>query len=391
MNGALANVRIIDLADERGIYGTKLLADLGADVVRVEPPGGDPLRQRGPFTEAVDGDGQGASLYYAYMASSRRSFVVDPGDETSRHQLRALIERADVIIATDDHFCAEWLDLPTLRESHQVYVDITSFGREGPWADYLAPDLVAGALGGSLATTGAADTPPLKSFGELNFMVSGSYVAIAALSALFNKRAEGAGQRVGVSVHECIASCLEQVFMFYWYHEVMGRPEGQVLPRRGATHWSNAYTVMNGQDGSIMITPTPDFDKQLAWLIEEEAHGDLLDEQYMDPENIMLLVGRMMQLLGEWVSGKSVESLFHEAQSRHIPYGWVQPLARVAENPQLAARQWWVPVQIGDQQINAPGAPYHVSATPWALSGPSEAGAQTQEILADIGWSTDND
>lgn len=379
--GALNGVRVIDFTDERGIYGAKLLADLGADVVRPEPAEGDPLRQRGPF--AGGSSAAGPSLYYAFMGSNRRSFTLD---DTTRDTLLKLVQAADIILACDDHLAADWLDLNAVRADHQVYVDLTSFGESGPWADYLAPDLVAGALGGSLATTGDVDTPPLKSFGELNFMVSGVYLAIAGLSALAHVRARGEGQRVALSTHECIASCLEQVFMFYWYHEVMQRPEGEVLARRGATHWSNAYTVMNGKDGSIMITPTPDFDRQLAWLVEEDAHGDLLDEKYSDPANIQILIGRTMQLLAEWVAGKEVEPLFLEAQKRRIPYGWVQPLARLGENPQLQARGWFQTVEVQDRTLTFPGAPYHFSKTPWALQGQGQAGVDTTEILNDIGW-----
>ena len=99
-----------------------------------------------------------------------------------------------------------------------------SFGNEGPWSDFLAPDIVAGALGGAAATTGDVDTAPLKNFGELNFMISGSYAAIAALSALYSQRRTGQGQTAHLSVHECIASCLEHVFMFYFYHQTLNRP-----------------------------------------------------------------------------------------------------------------------------------------------------------------------
>ncbi|MEM9624197.1 MAG: CoA transferase, partial [Pseudomonadota bacterium] len=232
----------------------------------------------------------------------------------------------------------------------------------------------------AVATTGDVDTPPLKTFGELNFMVSGVYVAIAALAALFSADASGTGQKAEISVHECIASCLEQVFMFYCYSDLLQRPEGKVLPRRGALHWSDAYTVMNGKNGSIMITPAPDFDAQLAWLIEEGVHDDLLDPKYSAPENMRDWILRMMEILTQWVAQQDVETLFFAAQDRHAPYGWVMPIEKVADNPQLDARRWYVPYRVGNQEIQAPGAPYQFSETGWGLDDYS------MEVLNDIGW-----
>ena len=379
MAGPLDGLKILDLTDERAIYGAKLLADLGADVVRPEPPAGDALRNRGPHTDA------GESLWFAFFASSRRLVQLDA--ESERDRLHELACAADIVIACQNHYALQAARLADAKASNEalVVVDVSSFGTDGPWRDYLAPDLVAGALGGAVATTGDVDTPPLKPFGELNFMVSGVYAAIAALSALNHSREHGEGQTVDVSVHECIASCLEQVFMMAWYAELMLRPEDAVLPRRGATHWSDAYTVFKARGGSIMVTPTPDFDSQLAWLIEEGAQHDLIDEKFAEPENLRLRIERTMEILEQWVAEKDVEALFFEAQSRHSPYGWVLPVEKLAVNPQLEARNWFVPYQLGDKTVQGPGAPYQFSDTAWSLreSQPIESAA---ELKKELGW-----
>lgn len=384
----MCDVRILDLTDERGIYGAKLLADLGADVVRPEAPDGDPLRQRGPHFEAA---GAGTtSLWYAFFGSNRRFFSVDPATRDGCAQLERLALRADVVLTCDRAFGVETLDFEALAASKPelVVINTSSFGQQGPWRDYLAPDIVAGALAGAAATTGDVDTPPLKGFGELNFMVSGAYVAIAALAALSSSRATGQGQKAEVSVHECLVSCLEQVLMFYWYSERMMKPKN-VLPRRGATHWSDAYTVMQAKQGSIMVTPTPDFDKQLVWLIEEGVQEDLLDPKYSEPENLPLLIERTMEILRRWVATKDAEQLFYDAQERHSPYGWVLPIERVADNPQLHARQWYQPYRIGAAQTTSPGAPYQFSDADWVLYDHHGPGFDTQGVLADIGWEGD--
>ena len=385
---ALEGVRIIDLTDERGIYGAKLLADLGADIVRPEPISGDPLRARGPHMQGQTE--HTSSLWHAFFASNRRFVSLDLATEGSNKQLQNLIAHAEIVLVCKDAFAVQEADLEAAKLAHPelIVIDVSSFGSKGPWANYLGPDIVAGALGGAAATTGDTDTPPLKGFGEMNFMISGAYVAIAALSALAHVRATGQGQSAEVSVHECIASCLEQVFMFYWYEKTLQRPEGKVLPRRGALHWSDAYNVLNGKGGSIMATPAPDFDSQLMWLIEEGVHDDLIDPKYMQPENLRARTLRAMEIMTQWIAEKEVEPLFFEAQARHSPYGWVLPLEKVAENPQLEARQWYVPYQIGEKKISAPGAPYHFSATPWQLKSYRGIGSANEEVLEDLNWNS---
>ena len=367
--GALEGVRVLDLADERGIYGAKLLADLGADVIRPEPPEGDPLRRRGPHCkQAAAGAG---SLWHAFFASNRAFVTVDPKTPAGQAELSRLVDRADVVLACTGAFGVEAARLDEARRQHpeQVVIEVSSFGPRGPWRDYLAPDLVAGALGGAVATTGDVDTPPLKTFGELNFVLSGAYAAIAALAALYRQRETGAGQHGHVPVHECIASCLEHVLMWYWYHHRMPNASGPVLERRGSRHWTNAYEVMPARDGAIMVTPTPNLDSQLVWLIEQDAQEDLLDPKYQEPKNRRAFIGRLMQVLRSWVATRDVEELFVEAQEHHAPYGWVLPIEKVAENPQLEARRWWTPYELpGGETIRGPGAPYQFGDTPWRLN-----------------------
>ncbi|MBV1906908.1 MAG: CoA transferase [Pseudomonadales bacterium] len=383
--GALAGLRILDLCDERGIYGAKMLADLGADVVRPEPPEGDSLRKRGPHSE--DENATPVSLWHAFFASNRRFFSLDPENAEGQKQLQKLVDRADIVLSCDGAFAvdAAQLEAAQSRRPELVVVDTTSFGREGPWADYLAPDLVAAALGGVCAVTGDADTPPLKGFGELNFMVSGVYVAIAALSALNHVRQSGEGQRVNLSVHESIVSCLEHVLMAYWYHESLPSTP-RIFPRRGSLHWSDSYVVMKAKGGSIMVTPIPDIEAQIFWLVEQDAHQDLLEEKYSDPRQIMATTRRVMEVLQDWVATQDVEPLFLTAQEKHMPYGWVLSIEHVANNPQLKARDWFVPYDLAGAATTGPGAPYLFSETPWTMGSYGDTGADTQALLDEMGW-----
>ena len=360
--GPLANVRVIDLSDDRAIYAGKLLADLGAHVTRVEPAAGDPLRQRAPLHE------NGASLWHAYFASSRSFLSEDP--ET----VRQLATSADIILD-----CERLPDPDALLEASPslTIVDVTSFGRSGPWQDYQAPGLVAEALGGIAATSGDVDTPPLKLYGDQYAFVGGVYAAVGALAALNHARATGQGQIVRLSIHEALGSILEHVLMWAWYHELVPFADGPVLRRQGSLHWSSAYVVMQAIGGSIMITPTPDFSRQAAWLVEEGRGLELLDERFSDPANVAEMIELTMSTLREWVATKEVEPFFHEAQARHHPYGWVMTTPEVAGNPQLEARNWWTPYPVGDATVNGPGAPYHFSDTPWQVPKLSKDDAES--------------
>lgn len=386
IEGPLAAVKVVDLTDERAIYGAKLLADLGAKTVRVEPPTGDLLRARGPFLDS--GPAAGESLWFAYFASSRTTAHAEAGADAGRELVERLCLEADVVLDSEK-LAGFGLDAESLiaKNPALVVVATTSFGADGPWSGFLAPELVASALGGLSATCGDLDTPPLRPFGELTFATSGCYAAISALTGLRHARETGQGQVIDLSVHESIASCLEHVLMWAWYHDELPRGDSPVLPRQGSVHWSNAYEVMEARGGSIMITPTPDLQKQLAWLIEVGAEQDLLDEKWSDPANLAGFIARYMEVLRDWVATWDVKELFYEAQRRHHPFGWVMAAGEVAHCPQLVERDWWADYASGSESTKGPGAPYHFARTPWQASpGADESTATAESILTAVGW-----
>lgn len=380
---ALRRTRIVDLSDDKSIYGVKLLADMGADVVRPEPSSGDPLRQRGPFDEK-----SGDSLWYAFFASSRRHFAVDETSSASLYELNALLGSADLCFLGRENPLADRVNVDAARTRNPklVVIDISPFGNTGPWRDFKAPDLVASALGGSSGITGDDYTPPLKLFGELNFTISGAYAATAALAGLYHAQETGEGQRIEVPVHECIASSLEHVFMWYYYHDHFPNARARALERRGSLHWTNLYVVMPTKDGAMMVTPTPNIEAQLAWLVEEGAFQDLLDPKYEEPENRRRYYERLMEVIREWVAAEDSEELFFKAQERHAPYGWVQTVAQVANNPQLEARSWWQSTTVGERKVPSPGIPFQFLGTPGRISESDWLATDASNVLDAVGW-----
>ena len=380
---ALQQTRIVDLSDDKSIYGVKLLADMGADVVRPEPVSGDPLRKRGPF-DATSGD----SLWYAFFASSRRHFTVDESSSASLYELNALLGCADLCFLGKENSLTDKVNVEAARNRNPklVVVDVSPFGTTGPWCDFKAPNLVASALGGSTGITGDDYTPPLKLFSELNFAISGAYAATAALAALYHAQETGEGQHVEVPVHECIASCLEHVFMWYYYHKHFPNARAPALERRGSLHWTNLYVVMPTKNGAMMVTPTPNIEAQLAWLVEEGAFQDLLDPKYEEPENRRGYFERLMQVIREWVAEEDSEELFFRAQERHAPYGWVQTVKQVANNPQLDARSWWQHIKVGERKVQSPGLPVQFLGTPGHVTEPEWLQTDAKNVLDAVGW-----
>ena len=176
--------------------------------------------------------------------------------------------------------------------------------------------------------------------------------------------------------------------MWWWYRPRRGPISvPNVLPRRAALHWSDLYDVFNAKDGAISATPMPDIQKQIAWLVEEDAFGDLLDPELGDLKNFRRLIDTLMKQMTEWIATKDVEPLMFAGQERHRPFGMVLPIDKVATNPHLEARGWWQTYRVAGRDVQGPGAPYHLGETPWAIDARDAiAGADTETIMREIGW-----
>ena len=207
----LSDLRVIDLADHRGIMCAKVLGDLGADVVKVEPPGGDAARAIGPFIGDVPGIER--SLFWQGFATNRRSVTLAVENLRGRELLRRLIATADVLVESfaPGYLASLGLGYDDLRLLNPglVMVSITPFGQNGPRATYAATDLTGAALGGSMALTGEPDRPPVRVGHSPQFwLLGGAAGAAGAMIAHYHRTRTGEGQHVDVSCQQAVARTL---------------------------------------------------------------------------------------------------------------------------------------------------------------------------------------
>lgn len=382
-SGALAGVKVIDLTHHiAGPYATKLLADFGADVLKIERPGGDPARRLPPFHH--DDPHHEKSLPFLYLNTNKRSITLNLKSEEGRGILLELLSDADAVV---ENFSprvmpALGLDYETLREHNPrlVLASVSNFGQTGPWRDYKATEIVEYALGGLMYIFGAYDREPLKHAMNQAQFKAGTNLASAALMALYHQRLTGQGQRVDVSIQESIASALRDVINNYTYLGAVRRrqpnhtgdltrlravSDGYVLPNPGIGAGLNWQILVDFLDAPQLDDPR--FDNASARLENAEALGDILDEIF---------------------ATKQKRDIFYAAHEKRFIYGVIDAPAETIENPQIQARGYYQPVEHPELgEITFPGAPFIMSGSPWAVNSTAPAlGQHNGEVLSALGY-----
>jgi crotonobetainyl-CoA:carnitine CoA-transferase CaiB-like acyl-CoA transferase len=203
--GPLSDFRVLDLAAPLGLHCTKLLADMGADVIKVEPPSGDESRRIPPFKD--DAPHAEKSLYFLHFNTNKRSITLDVAKPDGRAIFLELARKADVLIETARPGGMDKLGLgyETLHAEHPglIYAAITPFGQSGPWRNYKANDMAGIALGTLLYLAGEPGEPPLQPPGEIAYGMASTYGAFGIAVSLYHRLETGRGQYIDVSMHEC--------------------------------------------------------------------------------------------------------------------------------------------------------------------------------------------
>jgi benzylsuccinate CoA-transferase BbsE subunit len=383
-DAALAGRRVLELADEKGVYCGKLLADMGADVIKVEHPGGDATRQLPPFWEdKPDPDG---SLFFLYMNTSKRGVTLDITRSEGQDLFKQLARTADLIVESFPPGRLDTLGLgyDTLKKEHAglVFTSITGFGQTGPYRHFTSADIVASALGGAMYVTGEAEDPPVTLAGSQAHVMASTYAAVSSMIALHHATRTGEGQRVDVSVEETTASVTHICGVGKWLDD-------HIIPKRMGTGLfasvpSGAYRCKDGLV-YLMINRPLHWKALAQWISEVTGNDAVLDPLFDGPSSNRYASRDLIDFyIADVTSRYTVDEIYHEGQRRHIAFTPVNTAVAVARDPHLAARNYFVEVtHAGRGTLKYPGAPYRHSETPWRMSRPApRIGEHNEEIYS---------
>ena len=330
----LARLNVLDLGPGTApSFCAKLLADYGAAVVKVEPPGrGDPTRRQGPF--AGDDPHPEKSIPFLYQNTGKQGVTLDYSVPSGRAILEQLLARADVLVEgfapSNSAEDGSILNYESLSRAYPrlVVTSVTPFGQNGPYRDFQATDIIAGAMSGLMYHSGDSDREPLRNVLDQSLYVAGANAAAATLVAIFARLSSGMGQRVDVSVAECLASHLVQPVPYANY---MGANKGR-RPVRG----SGFEELMPARDGYVV----PSVQGSQPW---ETVAGLIGLEELHDPR-FATGAGRIAHgeelkaLLIEGLSHWDRQPLFLASGERRLVFGMAQDAGDLLACPQLESR-----------------------------------------------------
>ena len=394
----LSPYRVLDLSDERGIFCSRILAELGADVIHIEPPTGSPARHRG--RHAGDSADPERSLTWWAMARDTRSVALDLDDPDDRARFRALIASADVLIESADPgvWEARGLGYHDLVGNNPalVWVSITPFGSTGPKAGYAATDLIVQASAGAMAITGEGDRPPIRTSGVSAFEHAAAEAAGGALIALQHAQRTGRGQRVEVSAQR--ATNLTCQFT------LPSQQVGHRPPERAggfSLYGIDFPFIWPTLDGHVSLTVAIDpvnkpFLERLFAFMDDEGHGaeGITDRDWVAHLRLIRSGDRpnddlipLRDAIAAFIATKTKDDLFAAALDRKLLLVPVATFDDLYVSPQLDHRAFWTRERLPDGS-SALLADHLVRSTRPRTEPRRPAptiGEHTDEVLATLG------
>ncbi len=384
--GPLRGVRIIDLTQAlAGPFSTMLLADLGADVIKIEPPHGDMTRQSEPF---IEGDRERPfGGYFASINRNKRSVVLDLKEEGGRGQLRRLVATADVLV---ENYRAGVLDrLGLSYESLQalnprlVYAAIRGFGdpRTGatPYTDWPAYDVVAQAMSGVVSATGTAEGEVLKVGPSIGDLYPGTMAALGIVAAVLHARTTGQGQFVDVAMYDALVALVEAPIYRYSYRGIVTRPAGNSHPQL------SPFDIYPTADGHCAIAaPTPVHWDLLCAVMDRV---DLIhDPRTVSSKERVKNAAFVRETMCAWTTAHTTGEIV-ALLGGQVPVGPVNDVVDLFADEHLRARQMLVAVEQpgSDRPVVLPNTPIRYTETPGGIyRRPPLLGEHTAEVLAEL-------
>lgn len=346
----LSPYRVIDLTDERGLLAGKMLADLGADVIQVELPGGSTARRVPPFAggEPEQGRAAGRSLYWEAYAANKRGVTCNLSRPEGRALLRRLAAGADFLFESGAPGALAALglgyDALAAINPRLIYTSITPFGQSGPKAGYADSDLVLWAAGGVLGTAREPDRPPLRVSVPQSYLHAAADAAGGALIAHFERLRSGRGQHVDISVQQSAAQATLSTIL----SAAVGHTQTSPRAAAGVARWQvkDGYVEFVLGMGSAGARSTGNF---MRWLHQQggcDAETAALDwrvvgEQVVRGEFPDAEYQRIRGLVADFLRGCTKQDLLEAAVRERFMLTPVLTVADLHESPHLAARDFW--------------------------------------------------
>ncbi|HZY60715.1 MAG TPA: CoA transferase [Candidatus Binataceae bacterium] len=364
----MSAIRVIEYG--QGVSATsaaKYLADLGAEVIKIEPPGGDVMRQRGPFFDQVADPEQ--SGMFLYLNANKSGAVLNLEQDADRDIFRSLLDRADILIhnVLPVERARYGLSTTALRERfpHLIVTAISPYGDTGPYANFRAYDLNVMHSSGFAAINPACspfpELPPTKLFSQQADFQAGAHAALVTLAAYLHRMRSGVGQSVEVSAQECMLAMLGSSAVFWTY-------AGKITSRLGVRPFQ-PWMAVECADGKLYVSCIEENQwRGLLKLLGDPEWGR--EEIFNDRVNRAKNVDALRALLEELTRQRKLRELYYEAQKLRLPVAPLNGITEVYADEQLRARNFFVPLpshERGGREVIGPGAPYKFSTMRWAL------------------------
>jgi benzylsuccinate CoA-transferase BbsE subunit len=395
--GALSHIRVLDLTDEKGQLCGKLLADLGADVIKVEPPGGDPARQKGPFFH--NEPDKEKSLFWFGHNLNKKSLTLNIENPTGRQILKKLVRRVDLVVESyaPGYMATLGLGYNELKAENPriILTSITPFGQTGPYANYKAYDLILMAMSGYMFTCGDADRPPVRITVGQAYAAAGVQAAVGSLLALRYCSLTNKGQHVDIAMRECLPSGGFDVY-FWEADGSIGQRLG-LRHRRASIYIRDLWPCKDGYIGwrlMVGMLGAPTAYKLVAWMESEGMAGELKEVKWESVDMTQLTQEQMERwenIIIPFFKKHTKAEIYDMALKKGMLMAPAYNVSELLDYPQLSERDFWANINYPELggNITHPGAFCKMSESP--LVSPHRApliGEHNEEIyLNELGLS----